>query len=68
VELLQKTFRESMVCPYAHAQERKNTETWSQFLDHLDTSFGEEAKDGFDFLLNDDRNADLAPTRDPISL
>jgi hypothetical protein len=49
---------------YAHAQESKNTKTWSQFLDHLDTTFGEESKDGLDFLLNDDRNADLAPTRD----
>jgi hypothetical protein len=49
---------------YAHAQESKNTQTWPQFLHHLDSTFGEGAKDGLDFLPNEDRNADLVPTRD----
>jgi hypothetical protein len=53
---------------YAHAQENKTNQGWSQFLDQLDATFGQDAINGLDHLLSEGREADLAPTRELESL
>jgi hypothetical protein len=53
---------------YAHAQERKTTKNWSQFLDELDAIYGPDKPGGLDILLGEGRYADLAPIRDVESL
>ncbi len=53
---------------YAHAQEKRDSKSWSAFLAELDTIYGPDKLGGLDILLGDGRHADLAPIRDLESM
>jgi hypothetical protein len=49
---------------FAQAEEQKLGHSWSEFLNQLDSTHGEHSRNGLDFMLSSERNADLRPQRE----